>query len=144
MTEQYFTEKEALEQVIYALESWYIGDYCDLHGEVFGIGYYLVDTAEAIEALEQYGTFKAIQEIIDYEKWNFGEVMTDVSDPCKVAQRLWYLKGYEALGSAEFTCILEEAAEDLELDYDLWNGEATEKVNAYIVNKLNQFITEKI
>lgn len=144
MKKQYFTEEEALQTVIDLLENGFDGYYCDLHNAAFNDDYYIVYTSEAVEALDQYGTFDAIQEIVDFEKLDFGEVITDLSNPCSVANMLWYLKGYEALGSAEFTCILEEAAEDLELDYDLWNSEATEKVNAYIVNKLNQFIAEKL
>lgn len=144
ITKQYFTEKEALQAAIDTLENGFDGYYCDLHSEAFNTGYYLVYTAEALAALEQYGTFSAIQEIIDYEKWNFGEVMTDVSDPCKVANMLWYIKSEEALHNAEFGCILDEAAEDLELDADLWNSEATETVNNYIIRKIETYITEKL
>ncbi|WP_301389935.1 hypothetical protein [Enterococcus entomosocium] len=144
ITKQYFTEKEALQAVIDTLENGIDGYYCDLHGEVFNSDFYIIGTHEAKQALEQYGTFDAIQEVIDYEKRNFGEVMTDISSPEKVANMLWNIKGEEALQNAEFGCILDEAAEDLELDADLWNAVATEKVNNYIIRKIETYIAEKL
>lgn len=144
MTKQYFTEKEALQAVIETLESVYTGYYCDLHGEVFTSDAYIIGTYEAQKALEQYGTFNAIQEVIEYQDNNFGEVMTDISSPEKVANTLWYIKGEEALQNAEFGCILDEAEEDLETDADLWNAVATEKVNNYIIRKIETYITEKL
>ena len=144
ITKQYFTEKEALQAVIDTLENGFDGYYCDLHDAVFNSDFYIIGTYQAKKALEQYGTFDAIQEIIDYEKWNFGEVMTDLSNPEKVANMLWYIKSEEALHNAEFGCILDEAAEDLELYSDLWNSEATETVNNYIIRKIETYIAEKL
>jgi hypothetical protein len=69
----------------------------DLHYYLYNEDYFIIGTREATEWLEQYGTFRAIQEITDYEKGNFGEVSTDLSDPEKVVNMLAYILGEEAL-----------------------------------------------
>lgn len=141
---EYFTEKEAIEAIMEVLENEYSGYYADLHNEVFNTDYYIIGTNEAIKALNQYGGFTAIQEIIDYEEGNFGDVATEFGNPEAVANMLWYIKGYEALENAGFNCVLDEASEDLEIDADLWNSDATPEVNSYIVRKLQKFIDEKL
>ena len=95
-TQTYFTKKEALEDIKEVLES-YNGHYCDLHNEVFNTNYYIVGTYEAEKALEQYGVFGAIRKIQEYENDNFGEVLTDLSDPEKIANMLYYIIGNEAI-----------------------------------------------
>ena len=95
-TQTYFTKKEALEDIKETLES-YNGYYCDLHNEVFNTDYYIIGTYEAEKALEQYGTFEAIRKIKEYENDNFGEVFTDLSDPEKIANMLYYIVGNEAI-----------------------------------------------
>ena len=95
-TKKYFTKKEALEDIKEVLES-YNGYYCDLHNEVFNTNYYIVGTYEAEKALDQYGTFEAIRKIQEYEEDNFGEVLTDLSDPEKIANMLYYIIGNEAI-----------------------------------------------
>ena len=95
-SKKYFTQKEALEDIKEVLES-YNGHYCDLHNEVFNTNYYIVGIYEAEKALEQYGTFEAIRKIQEYEKDNFGEVLTDLSDPEKIANMLYYIVGNEAI-----------------------------------------------
>ena len=95
-TQTYFTQKEALEDIKEVLES-YNGYYCDLHNEVFNTNYYIVGTYEAEKALEQYGAFEAIRKIQEYEKDNFGEVLTDLSDPEKIANMFYYIIGNEAI-----------------------------------------------
>ena len=95
-TQTYFTKKEALEDIKEILES-YNGCYCDLHDQVFNSDYYIIGTYEAEKALEQYGTFEAIRKIQEYENDNFGEVLTDLSDPEKIANMLYYIIGNEAI-----------------------------------------------
>lgn len=136
-TKQYFTEKEAIEAVIEELENGFTDCYCDLHNTVFNTAYYIIGTNEATTALEQYNTFEAIQEVIDYETNNFGESHTALN-PENIASGLWYIVGENAMENAEFTCILEEAEEDLELP-SLWSSAATEKVNSYIATKLRAY-----
>lgn len=95
-TQTYFTKKEALEDIKEVLES-YNGYYCDLHNEVFNTDYYIIGTYQAEKALEQYGVFNAIGKIKEYEEDNFGEVFTDLSDPEKIANMLYYIIGNEAI-----------------------------------------------
>ena len=94
--EKYFTKNEALEDIQNTLES-YNGCYCDLHDQVFNTDYYIIGTYEAEKALEQYGAFEAIRKIQEYENGNFGEVFTDLSNPEKVANMLYYIIGEEAI-----------------------------------------------
>ena len=95
-TKKYFTKNEAFEDIKNTLES-YNGYYCDLHNETFNTDYYIIGTYEAEQALEQYGTFEAIRKIQEYENDNFGEVLTDLSDPEKIANMLYYIIGNEAI-----------------------------------------------
>ena len=95
-TKKYFTKNEALEDIKEILES-YNGYYYDLHNDVFNTDYYIIGTYEAEKALEQYGVFNAIGKIEEYENDNFGEVLTDLSDPEKIANMLYYIIGNEAI-----------------------------------------------
>lgn len=85
--------KELVDMVIETLENGFDGYYRDIHSEVFNSDYTYVYTQDAIEALEDYGTFTAIGEVVEYEKDNFGEVTTDLSDPTKVANMMVYILG---------------------------------------------------
>jgi len=58
---------------------------------------FYIYTSDAIESLEEYGTFKAIGEVQDYEKDRFGELFTDLSSPCDVANMLVYILGEEVV-----------------------------------------------
>ena len=93
-TKTYFAKKEALEDIKEVLES-YNGYYSDLHNEVFNTNYYIIGTYQAEKALEQYGVFEAIRKIQEYENDNFGEVLTDLSDPENIANMLYYIIGEE-------------------------------------------------
>lgn len=98
MTEQKFTKLEALEDILETLKD-YSGYIEDLHHEVFNTDYYIIGYYEAEEALKNsdYGVFGAIDKIQDYEKSNFGEVNTDLSNAEAVANMLYYIIGEETL-----------------------------------------------
>ena len=70
---------------------------CDLHNEIFNTDYFCVYTSDAKKYLENYGVFQAIEEVTEYEKFNFGEVTTEISDPVKLLNMLVYIKGEEIL-----------------------------------------------
>ena len=70
---------------------------CDLHNEIFNTDYFCYYTSDCKKYLEQYGVFEAIEKIQEYEKFNFGEVTTDISNPCKLINMLVYIKGEEIL-----------------------------------------------
>ena len=89
--------EEARAAIIEALRDGYTGHYCDLHNEVFNTDYYIIGTYQAKQALEEYGVFDAIAKVQEYEMNNFGEVYTDLSDPEKLVNMLWYIIGEEVL-----------------------------------------------
>ncbi len=120
--------EEARMDIIEALKNGYSGYYCDLHNEVFNTGYYVVGTYEAKKALEEYGVFDAIERVQTYEKENFGEVYTDLSDPEKLINMLYYIIGEE---------VLWEMLDDSETWNRYWNHRADEETNMAILEELN-------
>lgn len=89
--------QEARELIIECLKDGFEGHYCDLHHQVFNTDYYIIGTHEAKKALEEYGVFDAIAKVQDYEKDQFGETYTDVSNPEKLVNMLFYIIGEEVL-----------------------------------------------
>lgn len=91
---QYFEVKEILERAKECIthldsdELIYVGD---LVGEVAN-DCYVIYYHDGVEALEQYGTFKALGEVKEYEEDYLGELFTDLSDPVAVANMVWYMK----------------------------------------------------
>lgn len=132
MTEakKYFTREEAINDIIECLENGYSGYYCDLHNEVFNTDYYIIGTYKAKEALKQYDVFKAIEKVKDYEELNFGEVTTDISDPEKLANMLYYIIGYD---------VISDMYEIKEFN-DNWDNVADEETNAIIVKQLKEML----
>lgn len=98
MTKQKFTKLEALEDILETLKG-YSGYIEDLHNEVFNTDYYIIGYYEAEEALKNsdYGIFGAIDKIQEYEKNQFGEVNTDLSNAEAVTNMLYYIIGEETL-----------------------------------------------
>ena len=97
MTKEQEMREEARAAIIEALENNYSGYYCDLHNEVFNTSYYIIGTHQAEEALNEYGVFKAIEKVQTFEKNSFGKVYTDLSDPEKLINMLYYIIGEEVL-----------------------------------------------
>ena len=127
MTHTYDNMKEqAVEAIIEALENGYDGYYCDLHNEVFNTDYYIIGTYRAKEALREYDVFDAIELVQNYEKDAFGEIYTDLSDPEKLINMVYYIIGDEVIGEmykiAEFE--------------DNWNNVADEEANKIIVKAM--------
>ena len=129
-TKKYFTREEAINDSIDWLEGGYDGYYCDLHNAVFNTSYYIIGIYEAKEALKQYDVFKAIEKVKDYEELNFGEVTTDISDPEKLANMLYYIIGYDVISDMY----------EIEEFNDNWNYLATEETNAIIVAQLKEML----
>jgi len=120
--------EEARMDIIEVLKNGYSGYYCDLHNEVFNTSYYIVGTYEAKQALQEYGVFEAIEKVQAYEKDNFGEVYTDLSDPEKLINMLYYIIGEE---------VLYEMMEDVDAFHDNWNNRADEETNAEILEAIS-------
>lgn len=123
---KYFTIEEVKEDIAETLE-WYTGYYCDLHNEVFNTSYYIVGTATAKEALEQYGVFNAIEKVQEYEKESYGEILTDLSDPEKVVNMLYYILGEE---------FIYEDEDFFEILSEHWNEVASEEINEQLIEAL--------
>jgi hypothetical protein len=121
-------KQEAVEAIIEALEDGYSGYYCDLHNEVFNTDYYIVGNYEAKEALREYDVFEAIELVQGYEKDNFGEVYTDLSDPEKLINMVYYIIGDEVI------CKMN----DIEAFEDNWNNVADEETNAIILDAMEE------
>lgn len=121
--------QDARERIIECLKNGFGGYYCDLHNEVFNTDYYIIGTHEAKKALEEYGIFDAIGKVQEYEKDNFGKVYTDLSDPEKLINMLFYIIGEE---------VLVEMMEDIEVWNENWNNLATDEINAAILEELGE------
>jgi hypothetical protein len=121
-------KQEAIEAIIEALEDGYSGYYCDLHNEVFNTDYYIIGTYEAKEALREYDVFNAIELVQGYEKDNFGEVYTDLSDPEKLINMVYYIIGDEVIGDMY----------EIEAFGDNWNNVADEETNAIIIKEMKE------
>ena len=125
---RYDMKVDAVNAIIDCLECGYDGYYCDLHNEVFNKDYYVTGTAEAKNILgEGENIFNAIGRIYTYEKDNFGEIYTDLSDPIKIVNVLYYIIGEEIMyNNGEFSKILDEH----------WNEYADEEINAELIKVL--------
>ena len=125
---RYDMKVDAVNALIDCLECGYDGYYCDLHNEVFNKDYYVTGTAEAKNILgEGENIFNAIGRIYTYERDTFGEVFTDLSDPVKIVNMLFYIIGEEIMyNNGEFSKILDEH----------WNEYADEEINAELIKVL--------
>lgn len=130
---EYFTRKEALENLRETLNG-YNSYYCDLHNYAFNEDYYIVGRYVAKKALEEYGVFEAIEEVERYERDNFGEIYTSLSDPEKVANMLWYVIGDNV------TCELFE--HDVN-GVDIWNDCADDETNAALIARIDDMIEKE-
>jgi len=124
MTKDQEMREEARGAIIEALENGYSGYYCDLHNEVFNTDYYIIGTYRAKEALNEYDVFEALNKVQTYEKDNFGGVYTDLSDPEKLINMLYYIIGEE---------VLSEMMDGITAWEDNWNNQADEETNAEIL-----------
>ncbi len=121
--------EEARAAIIEALEDGYTGYYCDLHNDVFNTDYYIIGTYQAKEALKEYDVFDAIEKVQTYEKDNFGEVYTDLSDPEKLINMLFYIIGEE---------VLFEMMDNVKAWGKNWNNQADEETNAAILKAIEK------
>ena len=122
----YDMKVDAVNAIIDCLECGYDGYYCDLHNAVFNTDYYVTGTAEAKDILGE-DVFDAIGRIYTYENDTLGEVFTDLSDPVKIVNMLFYIIGEEIMyNSGEFSKILDEH----------WDEYADEKINMELIKAL--------
>ena len=125
--------EEARAAIIEALRDGYDDYYCDLHHHVFNTNYYIIGTHKAEKALEEYDVWEAIKKVQTYEKDNFGEVYTDLSDPEKLINTLYYIIGEE---------VLFEMLDDSKTWNENWNNIATDETNAAILKAIAKKVEE--
>ena len=122
--------EDAKATIIEALtDGEYSGYYCDLHNYSFNEDYHYCYIGEAEDDLNEIGVFDAIGVIVEYEKDNFGEVNTDFTNPCDVANMLYYIVGEE---------VMQDLFDGCELWDEVWNDEATEETNKALVQWLKE------
>ena len=120
---------DAKDAIIESLTDGYDDYYCDLHNYLFNEDYHYCYTSEAKKALDEIGVFDAIGVIVEYEKDNFGEVNTDFTNPCDVANMLYYIVGEE---------VLYDLFDECELWDEVRDDEATEETNKALVQWLKE------
>lgn len=121
--------EEAKAAIIEALQDGYSGHYCNLHHELFDTDYYIIGTYQAKEALREYDVFEALGKVQTYEKNNFGEIYTDLSDPEKLVNMLYYIIGEE---------VLYEMMDGIKAWNENWNNLATDETNAEILKAIEK------
>lgn len=98
MNAQYFTNDEIKETLLANIDG-YEGinsyDFERVFDDLFNNDFYIIGYAKAEKALEEYGIFKALEEVQNYDVENFGEWTTDYSDPEKVSNMLEYIHANE-------------------------------------------------
>lgn len=118
---------EAIEDIMERLEN-YNGYYCDLHNDVFNTDYYIIGRYYAEKELEAYGVFEAIRLVQRYETEQFGKVYTDLSEPEKLINMVYYIIGEEVIGEMynvpEFV--------------DNWDNVADDETNKKIIEKMKE------
>ena len=124
---KYFTREELLETIIDHLQD-YGGYYEELHHEVFNTSVYIEGKQKAEQALEEYGIYKAVGKVYMHEKNTFGDVYTNLLNPVKTANMLWYVLGFEIM---------------LELDLFEYYGLADEETNKELITKLEAQLTSR-
>ena len=107
----------------------YSGYYCDLHNCLFNEDYHYCYTSEAEDDLNAIGVFNAISVIVKYETEEFGVVNTDFTNPCNVANMLYYIVGEE---------VLYDLFDECELWDEVRDGEATEETNKALIQWLKE------
>ena len=69
----------------------------ELHDNVFNSELEFIYDHEAIDELNNYGTWEAINTVKHYQQDNYGEIVTDLSNPCDVANYLYYIESEQLI-----------------------------------------------
>ena len=129
---KYFTRYEVLEDIQDYLE--YDTDIYtdDLLHEVFDTSPYITEYSESKKALEQFGVYEALGIIEDYERSNYGEIYTVISDPRAVANMLYYIKADKIFYDEIYPII-----EQFNSEQDYFNKECIIEILKYIESEMN-------
>ena len=97
----------------------------EVHHEIFNTDYFIIGYAKAERWIDKnIGSFQAIRAIQDYEKFHFGEIITDLSSSERVCNMYVYIQGEEALNSSDTL-------------QDKWNDKLTDEDLNNIIEELN-------
>jgi len=96
------TLEEIAQLAINILEEGYNGEVCELHNTAYNESYFIIGRYAAEQWLiKNGGIFNAIDKIKEYEQENFGEVITDLSEPEKICNMYTYILGEEILSECK-------------------------------------------
>ena len=118
---------EALENIKECLQDGYNGTYSELHNEVFNTDYYVIGTALARDILNEFDVFYAIGIVMEYEKEEFGEILTEMNDPEKLLNMLFYVIG-------------DKVMLDIESISDHRDEKANDATNEIIIAEINTML----
>ena len=97
----------------------------EVHHEIFNTDYFIIGYAKAERWLDKnIGSFQAIRAIQDYEKFHFGEIITDLSSSERVCNMYVYIKGEEILHQSKTLS-------------RLWDDKLNDDQLQEIINELN-------
>ena len=86
----------------------------DLHNDIFNTDYYIVGRYQA-KQWTGGDTFDIIGDVVEYEKSNFGEVHTDLSEPENVVNMWVYVQGWEIIHEC-YETVRDELDDQCQLD----------------------------
>ena len=118
-TKQYFTTEEIKNQFIDGLNDGYECEVNEIVYYIFNEGFsYIHNEQEATQALEQYGIFKALEKVCQYEKENFGQLFTKIYQPTDLSNNLYLILAIEYFDSLDIDynkieCINNETSKEL-------------------------------
>lgn len=101
---------------------------CDVHHHLFNSEYYTAGIWQTELDTVDLGVWDCINLVVNYEKFNFGEVFTEV-EPFKVANMVNYIAGYHLLGKSEHLT-----------HSDAWDRRLTTKDRKTIQKELRAYI----
>ena len=86
----------------------------DLHNEVFNTSYYIVGRYQAKQWMGG-DAFDMIGDVVEYERNNFGEITTDLSEPENVLNMWTYVEGWNIIHEC-YETVRDELDDQCELD----------------------------
>lgn len=123
-------KREARDAIVEALEYYDLDNYYDLHNEVFNMEFYkgmnpaVNEYREEAKEILGEDVFDAVGRVFFYERDEFGEVCTNLSNPCSILNMLWYIAG-------------QEVVYDSDVLNDVWNEKPTQELNDKLIESYN-------
>lgn len=118
--------REEIKDCVRQALEYFDGEVAELHNEAFNTDYFIIGRYAAEQWLvKNIGVFSAIDAIQEYEKFNFGEVNTNLSEAEHVCNMFVYIAGEEMLA-------------ELESVSDNWDEEITEEIKTAILEEMSE------